>query len=77
MRQIGIDLGSSTVKIIILSDSEVERQWIEPHYGNIADTLVLGLQECGVADGTELCSVTGGNAYFLKDILPQSCLTPP
>lgn len=75
MRQIGIDLGSSTVKIIILSDSEVERQWIEPHYGNIADTLVLGLQECGVADGTELCSVTGGNAYFLKDILPQSCLT--
>ena len=71
MHQIGIDLGSSTIKIVTMKDSRIQQLWCEPHHGMILDTLWNGLMEQSIPASFSL-SVTGCNACLLfeNNILP-------
>lgn len=66
MRQVGIDLGTSTIKIVQIEDRNITRQWIEPHYGNSIETLKEGLEELCLTDGTTRLQVTGSDSVLLK-----------
>lgn len=66
MKQVGIDLGTSTVKIVQIENGELTRQWIEPHYGNSIETLKEGLEELGLTEGTVKLQVTGSDSVLLK-----------
>lgn len=34
MLSLGIDIGTSTVKLVLLKDKEIEKQWMAVHHGN-------------------------------------------
>lgn len=66
MKQVGIDLGTSTIKIVEMENGKLTRQWIEPHYGNSIETLKEGLEELGLTEGTVKLQVTGSDSVLLK-----------
>lgn len=34
MLSLGIDIGTSTVKLVLLKNQEIEKQWMAVHHGN-------------------------------------------
>lgn len=34
MLSLGMDIGTSTVKLVLLKDKEIEKQWMAVHHGN-------------------------------------------
>lgn len=34
MFSLGMDIGSSTVKLVLLKDKEIEKQWMAVHHGS-------------------------------------------
>ena len=66
MISLGIDLGTSTVKIVALQNGAVQSQWMQPHHGRPLVSLRQGLGELGLSetDPIALC-VTGSNAEAL------------
>ena len=72
MKQIGIDLGTSSIKIAVLEDGTLTRKWSDPHYGDVIPVLLEGLEECGITEGSAKVSVTGGNAPLLYHCLDSS-----
>lgn len=72
MKTLGIDLGTSTVKLALLSAEgdvqKVERLWSARHYGLILPTLQEGLEETVVDDGSVRVCVTGANSVQLNGL---------
>ncbi len=66
MRQIGIDLGASTVKIVEIESGAVLRRWAEPHRGAVRETLKIGLEECNAVSDDALLGITGSNHAVLQ-----------
>lgn len=43
MLSLGIDIGTSTVKLVLLKNQEIEKQWMAVHHGNPFVCLKKGL----------------------------------
>lgn len=72
MKTLGIDLGTSTVKLALLSAEgdvqKVERLWSARHYGLILPTLREGLEETVVGEEPVRVCVTGANGVQLNGL---------
>ena len=68
MFSLGIDIGSSTVKLVLLKDKEIEKQWMAVHHGGPFVCLKKGLSTLELAMDTpfSLC-VTGSNTEALLE----------
>ena len=68
MLSLGIDIGTSTVKLVLLKDKEIEKQWMAVHHGNPFVCLKKGLSTMELAMDTpfSLC-VTGSNTEALLE----------
>ena len=51
MFSLGMDIGSSTVKLVLLKDKEIEKQWMAVHHGNPFVCLKKGSFHVGTGDG--------------------------
>lgn len=70
MRHLGIDLGTSTVKLVLTEGEMIDRTWIMPHHGRIPETLKKGVSELGDI-GQAKIAVTGSNAQVLLSRVPE------
>lgn len=43
MLSLGMDIGTSTVKLVLLKNQEIEKQWMAVHHGNPFFCLKKGL----------------------------------
>lgn len=68
MLSLGIDIGTSTVKLVLLKNQEIEKQWMAVHHGNPFVCLKKGLSTLELAMDTpfSLC-VTGSNTEALQE----------
>ena len=68
MLSLGIDIGTSTVKLVLLKNQEIEKQWMAVHHGNPFVCLEKGLSTLELAMDTpfSLC-VTGSNTEALLE----------
>ena len=49
MLSLGIDIGTSTVKLVLLKNQEIEKQWMAVHHGNPFVCLKKGLSTLELA----------------------------
>ncbi len=72
MYSLGMDLGTSTIKLVVLKDGELEQTWMDVHHGRIAECLKRGLESLHLPreQAVSVC-VTGSNAEVLTTHLPQ------
>lgn len=68
MLSLGMDIGTSTVKLVLLKNQEIEKQWMAVHHGNPFVCLKKGLSTLELAMDTpfSLC-VTGSNTEALQE----------
>lgn len=68
MLSLGMDIGTSTVKLVLLKNQEIEKQWMAVHHGNPFVCLKKGLYTLELAMDTpfSLC-VTGSNTEALLE----------
>ena len=68
MLSLGMDIGTSTVKLVLLKNKEIEKQWMAVHHGNPFVCLKKGLSTLELAMDTpfSLC-VTGSNTEALLE----------
>ena len=80
----GIDIGSTTVKIVVLEDKKLIYQSYESHYSDMTNTLVRMITDCYMELGNLRCSVTitgsGGlsvsewlNLPFVQEVVACTC----
>lgn len=71
MDKLGIDLGASTVKLVLMEGNQLRKTWSATHYGNLMPTLKKGLlviqEELKVDAASDQIAimVTGSNAQTL------------
>ena len=65
MYQLGIDVGTSSVKLALLLDEHIERTWIKRHHGRLLQTVTEGLEAIQPPDEPIPVAVTGANAQIL------------
>ena len=68
MLSLGMDIGTSTVKLVLLRDGAMAKQWMAVHHGNPFVCLKKGLSTLELAMDTpfSLC-VTGSNTEALLE----------
>lgn len=68
MLSLGMDIGTSTVKLVLLKNQEIEKQWMAVHHGSPFVCLKKGLSTLELAMDTpfSLC-VTGSNTEALLE----------
>ncbi|TAH69857.1 MAG: 2-hydroxyglutaryl-CoA dehydratase [Anaerolineaceae bacterium] len=80
----GIDIGSTTVKIVVLENKELIYQSYKRHYSDITNTVVRMITDCFIDLGNIPCSVTitgsGGlsiskwlNLPFVQEVVACTC----
>ena len=68
MQSLGIDLGSSSVKLVLLENGSVTAKWLSVHHGRPFDALRRGLTALPLSESTEFSlAVTGSSAEALRD----------
>ena len=70
MQQIGIDLGSSTVKIVVMEQNTIQKKWLKRHRGMMLTTLREGLEALELPMQA-MTAATGSNAGVLSEVLPE------
>lgn len=72
MLSLGMDIGTSTVKLVLLKNQEIEKQWMAVHHGNPFVCLKKGLSALELDADTpfSLC-VTGSNTEALLEQAPD------
>ncbi len=70
MFQLGIDMGSSTVKLALLEDGALRRSWLAAHQGELTQTLRRGLRELELPEEFT-AAVTGSNRSALLEHRPD------
>ena len=71
MYSLGMDLGTSTVKIVLMQNGTVEKYWLAVHHGRPLLCLRQGLSELAIGrDETLAVCVTGDNAGALLERCP-------
>ena len=72
MLSLGMDIGTSTVKLVLLRDNAVEKQWMAVHHGRPFVCLKNGLSALELAADTPLAlCVTGSNTEALLEQAPD------
>ena len=68
MLSLGMDIGTSTVKLVLLKNQEIEKQWMAVHHGTPFVCLKKGLSALELDADTpfSLC-VTGSNTEALLE----------
>ncbi len=71
MHRLGIDIGSSTIKMVVMNEEHIVYKWNQKHYEKIIDTLNEGLkriEELNIHEFT--VGVVGDNRFFqgLKEL---------
>ena len=79
MYYMGIDMGTSTVKIVLVKDKVITGRYIARHYGKILACVVKGIREIcstnGIGDEEQInVTVTGSNSHLLTQVCPESGL---
>ena len=74
MLSLGMDIGTSTVKLVLLKNQEIEKQWMAVHHGNpfVCLKKALSMLELAMDTPFSLC-VTGSNTEAL---LEQDSVVP-
>lgn len=72
MTSLGIDFGTSTLKLAVVKDSELQEKWMIVHHGKLIDSLSQGLNSLhlGEEEPLSVC-VTGSNAEALLAHCPD------
>lgn len=71
MYSLGMDLGTSTVKIVLMQNGTVEKYWLAVHHGRPLLCLRQGLSEFAIGRDEPLAvCVTGDNAGALLERCP-------
>ena len=68
--RLGIDLGSSTVKTVLMNEDEVIEKYSKKHYGKLIPTLLELLDNLCTNDKVAI-AVTGGNCKAVLEICPE------
>ena len=72
MRKLGIDMGTSTIKLVLLRENKVEKKILRRHYGRLVQTLRACLESSELMSGESLeVMITGANAHALTSRLPE------
>lgn len=79
MYYMGIDMGTSTVKIVLVKDKVITGRYIARHYGKILACVAKGIREIcstnGIGDEEQInVTVTGSNSHLLTQVCPESGL---
>ncbi len=69
MNKLGIDLGTSTVKLVLTGDG-ADTVWCALHHGRVAQTLLDGLKSMQLPEKIAVC-VTGSNRRTVLTLCPQ------
>ena len=74
IRQLGIDIGASTIKVVLLDQGKIEKTLIATHYGKIRNKIIEMINELKL-EGEIACCVTGRNDKVLAEVIPklQTC----
>ncbi|MCR4707399.1 MAG: CoA-substrate-specific enzyme activase, partial [Clostridiales bacterium] len=72
MKKLGIDIGTSTVKLVLMQDGKIEKKIVLRHYGKLLATLRACSEEAGLSnEGTVMAMVTGANSHALIAAFPS------
>ena len=72
MTSLGIDFGTSTLKLVVVKDSELQEKWMTVHHGKLIDSLSQGLNSLHLGEEEHLSvCVTGSNAEALLAHCPD------
>lgn len=63
MFSLGMDIGASTVKLVLLKDKEIEKQWMEVHHGSPFVCLKKGLSTLELAMDTPVFTLRDRQQY--------------
>ena len=70
MKKIGIDIGTSSIKAVLLDGEHIEKTFIQTHYGKIIPALLTMIKEFALSE--EFCiGITGGKGKTLTGIFPE------
>ena len=74
IKKLGIDIGASTIKVVLLNQGEIEQTLIATHYGKIRNKIIEMIKELKLEGEIALC-VTGRNDKVLAEVIPnlQTC----
>ncbi len=70
MYRLGLDIGSSTIKAVMMRDDVIEQAEIVHHYGDLLNGLVEIFTKIKYNDVCKM-SVTGSNSRIMEDMLPN------
>ena len=73
MQRIGIDIGTSSIKLIVLDQEKMACQQLRCHNGAVQETLLQMLQEMQpeIKQGPVFLGVTGQGAESMQKLIPQ------
>lgn len=76
MFRLGIDLGTSTVKLLLMEEDggSVVSRWSSRHYGELLPTLLRGLEEMALPQVPLLAAVTAATPRLFPGAARVSCL---
>ncbi len=75
MFSLGIDLGTSIIKLVLLKDGEWVQKWMGVHHGKMAECLKKGLESLSLDRKQEIAlCVTGSNAEVLTAHFPAAAV---
>ncbi|MBU1222157.1 activase [Myxococcota bacterium] len=67
MYTLGINIGSASIKMVLMKNGDIEWFVVKPHEGNFSRTLEKMIREQHIPDGTR-CIVTGTEGRYLLNI---------
>ena len=67
MKQLGMDIGTSSVKLVLMEDGVICGKWMGKHHGRLLATILAGLESLAPPDEDWLCAVTGANARIVTE----------
>ena len=59
MIKLGIDVGTSTVKLAMLSEGKLTKTWIKRHHGRLLPTIKAGIEAMDLPNGEIMVNCTG------------------
>ena len=65
MYQLGIDVGTSSIKLVLLENKNIIQKWLKRHHGRLLQTLREGLSEIDLPEKF-FCAVTGSNSQIFN-----------
>ena len=64
-KQLGIDIGSSSIKLVLMENGNITGRFCRRHHGRLVEVLIGGIESLLKSGEVVLCSVTGNNSGVL------------